>query len=59
MSINLLLPNEDDAVVWRSPIIARVITQFWEEVLWGNLDYLIVDLPPGTAANRPAASRAL
>ncbi len=49
MSINLLLPNEDDAVVWRGPIIARVITQFWEEVLWGNLDYLVVDLPPGTA----------
>jgi len=49
MSINLLLPNDDDAVIWRGPLIGRAITQFWEEVLWGNLDYLIVDLPPGTA----------
>ncbi len=49
MSINLLLPNEDDAVIWRGPLIGRAITQFWEEVLWGQLDYLIVDLPPGTA----------
>jgi Mrp family chromosome partitioning ATPase len=49
MSINLLLASEDDAVVWRGPLIARAITQFWEEVLWGRLDYLIVDLPPGTA----------
>jgi hydrogenase maturation protease len=49
MSINLLLPNEDDAVIWRGPLIGRAITQFWEEVLWGKLDYLIIDLPPGTA----------
>jgi len=49
MSINLLLPSEDDAVIWRGPLISRAITQFWEEVLWGKLDYLIVDLPPGTA----------
>jgi len=49
MSINLLLANEDDAVVWRGPLIGRAITQFWEEVLWGKLDYMIVDLPPGTA----------
>src|SRR4030043_2077837 len=49
MSINLLLHNEDDAVIWRGPLIGRAITQFWEEVLWGKLDYLIVDLPPGTA----------
>ena len=49
MSINLLLPSEDDAVIWRGPLIARAITQFWEEVLWGRLDYLVVDLPPGTA----------
>jgi Mrp family chromosome partitioning ATPase len=49
MSINLLLSNEDDAVIWRGPLIGRAITQFWEEVLWGKLDYLIVDLPPGTA----------
>ena len=49
MSMNLLLPSEDDAVIWRGPLIGRAITQFWEEVLWGKLDYLIVDLPPGTA----------
>jgi hydrogenase maturation protease len=49
MSINLLLPSEDDAVIWRGPLIGHAITQFWEEVLWGKLDYLIVDLPPGTA----------
>ena len=49
MSINLLLSNEDDAVIWRGPLIGRTITQFWEDVLWGKLDYLIVDLPPGTA----------
>lgn len=49
MSVNLLLPNEDEAVIWRGPLIGHAITQFWEDVLWGNLDYLIVDLPPGTA----------
>jgi Mrp family chromosome partitioning ATPase len=49
MSINLLLPHEDDAVVWRGPLIAKAIQQFWEEVLWGRLDCLMVDLPPGTA----------
>ena len=49
MSINLLLPDEDEAVVWRGPLIAGAIRQFWEEVRWGDLDYLIVDLPPGTA----------
>jgi len=49
MSINLLLPGEDEAVIWRGPLIGRAITQFWEEVLWGQLDCLIVDLPPGTA----------
>ena len=49
MSMNLLLPQEDDAVIWRGPLISRAITQFWEDVVWGKLDYLIVDLPPGTA----------
>jgi Mrp family chromosome partitioning ATPase len=49
MSINLLLPSEDDAVIWRGPLIGKAITQFWEEVLWGNLDFMLVDLPPGTA----------
>jgi ATP-binding protein involved in chromosome partitioning len=49
MSLNLLLNDENESVIWRGPIIGKVITQFWEEVLWGKLDYLIVDLPPGTA----------
>ena len=49
MSMNLLLDSESDAVIWRGPLIGSAITQFWEEVLWGKLDYLIIDLPPGTA----------
>ena len=49
MSINLLLPKEDEAVIWRGPLISRAIKQFWAEVVWGELDYLIVDLPPGTS----------
>jgi len=49
MSINLVLENEDDAVIWRGPLIGKAIQQFWGDVLWGKLDYLIVDLPPGTA----------
>jgi len=49
VSINLFLPEEEDAVIWRGPLIGRAITQFWEDVLWGNLDYMVVDLPPGTA----------
>jgi hydrogenase maturation protease len=49
MSINLLLPHEDDAVIWRGPLISKAIQQFWNDVVWGRLDYLLVDLPPGTA----------
>jgi hydrogenase maturation protease len=49
MSINLVLENEDDAVIWRGPLIGKAIQQFWEDVLWGKLDCLLVDLPPGTA----------
>ena len=49
ISINLLLPREDDALVWRGSHISKTIEQFWQEVLWGQLDYLLVDLPPGTA----------
>ena len=49
ISINLMLPAEDTAVMWRGPLIANTIKQFGEDVLWGSLDYLIVDLPPGTA----------
>ena len=48
MSMNLLLPNENDAVIWRGPLMAKAVTQFWEEVLWGKLDYLVIDVPPGT-----------
>ena len=49
MSINLLLPSEDEAVIWRGPLISGAIKQFWGDVVWGKLDYLIVDLPPGTS----------
>ena len=49
MSFNLLMPQEDEAVIWRGPLISRAITQFWEDVVWGRLDYLVVDLPPGTS----------
>ena len=49
MSINLLLEREDQAVIWRGPRIGGAIKQFWTDVLWGDLDYLIVDLPPGTS----------
>lgn len=48
MSLNLLLENEDDPVIWRGPMIAQLIRQFWQDVIWGDLDYLLVDLPPGT-----------
>ena len=48
MSMNLLLPSEEEAVIWRGPLMSKAITQFWEEVLWGKLDCLIIDLPPGT-----------
>ena len=49
MSINLILRKEDEAVIWRGPLISRAIKQFWQDVVWGKLDYLIVDLPPGTS----------
>lgn len=49
MSINLLLSDKDQPVVWRGPLIGRAIQQFWGEIEWGELDFLIVDLPPGTA----------
>ncbi|MBA7686442.1 Iron-sulfur cluster carrier protein [subsurface metagenome] len=49
MSLNLLLPDESEAVIWRGPLISNTITQFWEGVVWGKRDYLVVDLPPGTA----------
>ncbi len=49
MSINLLLPEEDIAVIWRGPLISSAIRQFWSDVLWGELDWLLIDLPPGTS----------
>lgn len=49
MSINLLLDNEDQAVVWRGPLVGRAIKQFWTDTLWDELDFFIVDLPPGTS----------
>lgn len=48
MSINLLLENVNSPVVWRGPVISGVIEQFWSDVRWGELDYLFVDMPPGT-----------
>ena len=48
MSINLLLPDEESPVVWRGPVLANMVKQFWSEVMWGEVDYLLVDMPPGT-----------
>ncbi|MFR8902109.1 P-loop NTPase [Hominenteromicrobium sp.] len=48
MSINELLPDETSPVVWRGPVIAGVIKQFWSDVIWNEVDYMFVDLPPGT-----------
>lgn len=48
MSVNLLLEDESAPVIWRGPIIASVVKQFWTDVIWGDIDYLFVDMPPGT-----------
>lgn len=48
ISVNLILDNEETPVVWRGPVIAGVVKQFWNEVVWGDIDYLLVDMPPGT-----------
>ena len=48
MSVNLLLQNETDPVVWRGPIIAGTVKQFWTDVIWADVDYMFVDMPPGT-----------
>ena len=48
MSVNLLIDNEDAPVIWRGPVIAGAVKQFWTDVVWGELDYLFVDMPPGT-----------
>ena len=48
MSLNLLLEDENEPVIWRGPIISGAVKQFWTDVLWEDLDYLIIDMPPGT-----------
>ena len=48
MSMNLLLPGDSDAVLWRGPIIAGAVKQFWSDVVWSDVDYMFVDMPPGT-----------
>ena len=48
MSVNLLLQNETDPVIWRGPIIANTVKQFWTDVIWGEVDYMFIDMPPGT-----------
>ena len=48
ISMNLLLPNATDPVLWRGPIIASIVKQFWQEFIWDNIDFLFVDMPPGT-----------
>lgn len=48
ISINMMLDDEETPVIWRGPVIAGVVKQFWNEVIWGELDYLLVDMPPGT-----------
>lgn len=48
MSVNLLLEDENSPVVWRGPVISGVIQQFWQEVAWGDVDYMFIDMPPGT-----------
>ena len=48
VSLNLMLPNETDPVVWRGPIIAGTVKQFWTDVMWEDVDFMFVDMPPGT-----------
>ena len=48
MSVNLLLENPSDPVIWRGPVIAGVVKQFWTDVIWGDVEYMFVDMPPGT-----------
>ena len=48
MSVNLLLENDSDPVVWRGPVIAGIVKQFWSDVVWGDVDFMFVDMPPGT-----------
>ncbi len=48
MSVNLLLENDTDPVIWRGPVIAGAVKQFWTDVLWGDVDFMFIDMPPGT-----------
>lgn len=48
MSLNLLMENETDPVVWRGPVIAGTVKQFWTDIVWGDVDYMFIDMPPGT-----------
>ena len=48
MSVNLLLENDSDPVVWRGPVLAGVVKQFWQDVIWNDVDFMFVDMPPGT-----------
>jgi len=48
ISLNLLAASETDPVIWRGPVISGVVTQFWKDVIWGEVDFLLVDMPPGT-----------
>ena len=48
MSVNLLLDNDTDPVIWRGPILGNTVKQFWTDVIWGDLDFLFIDMPPGT-----------
>ena len=52
MSINLLVDNEEDPVIWRGPVIAGAVQQFWTDVAWGDIDVMFVDMPPGTGDGR-------
>ena len=49
MSVNLMLPKDDIPVAWRGPVVSGIIKQFWQEVNWGDVDYMFVDMPPGTS----------
>ena len=48
MSLNLITDNEDDPVIWRGPMLSNMVKQFWTDVIWEDLDYLLIDMPPGT-----------
>lgn len=48
MSINLLLENSTDPVIWRGPLLANAVKQFWTDVVWGDIDFMFIDIPPGT-----------